>query len=331
MIRKYNGSEGETAVSTSDHGRRSMQAVSPPRTLDWPLITFFAIAYLIAWGLQPVLSRIAQQSGIADWLTLSQMAEALDFGGVDLSVPVWVVYLITRLQDFAFSIAGVIMIAYLHGRSGLRELGQRLIHWRVGWRWWLIALLPFGLYGLATAVSGSLNSFIVTAATIGKILFSAEAGFLVYFFLRGAMGEELGLRGFALPRLQATMSPFRASVIIGIMWAGWHIPVLLGRDVVSIVAFLLLAFVLSFIFTWLFNGSGGSLIPVLIFHAAQNSEEIFEVIFPGLVGTDWELVSSLGILLIGAIIGVTLWRRKTSDTELLRESSEIHREQRRNA
>ena len=288
-------------------------AVSPTQTFDWPLIAFFAIAYLIAWGLMPVLSIIARQSGLTDWIALSQMAEALDFGATELAVPGWVVYLITRLQDFAFSIAGVIMIAYLQGRDGLRELGQRLLRWQVGWRWWLVALLPFALYGLATAVSGSLNSFTFTASTLGTILLSAEAGFLVYFFLRGAMGEELGLRGFALPRLQETMSPFRASMIVGVLWAAWHIPVLLSRDVVTIIAFLLLAFVLSFIFTWLFNGSGGSLLPVMIFHAAQNSEEIFETIFPSLLGTDWELVSTLVLLLIGIVVGVILWRQKGNE------------------
>ena len=109
------------------------------------------------------------------------------------------------------------------------------------------------------------------------------------------MGEELGLRGFALPRLQSYRSPFGASVIIGIFWAAWHITVLIGRDTISMFAFLLLAFVLSFIFTFLFNKSQGSLITVLLFHAAQNSEEIFEVLFPGLIGTDWELISSLAM------------------------------------
>jgi membrane protease YdiL (CAAX protease family) len=153
-----------------------------------------------------------------------------------------------------------------------------------------------------------LGSFTFNGRTLGAILFSAEAGLLVTLFLRGPMGEELGLRGFALPRLQARMSPFRASAIIGILWAAWHLPVLLSRDVVSIVAFLLLAFVLSFIFTWLLNGSGGSLLPVLLFHALQNSEEMFEAVFPALVDTDWELISTLGLLLIGIVIGVWMWR-----------------------
>ena len=297
-------------MNISEKTIKQETAVSQTRQIDWPIIIFFALAYLIAWSMIPVLSAIARQSGVADWITLSQMAEVLEFGGIDLSVPGWVVYLITRLQDFAFSLAGVIMIAYLHGRSGLRELGQRLLRWQISWRVWLVALLPLGLYLLATAVSGELASFTFNGQTLSAILFSAEAGLLVTLFLRGPMGEELGLRGFALPRLQARMSPFRASVIIGILWAAWHLPVLLGRDVVSIAAFLLLAFVLSFIFTWLFNSSGGSLIPVLLFHAIQNTEEMFETMFPSLLGTDWELISTLSLLVIGIVFGIIVWRKK---------------------
>ena len=101
------------------------------------------------------------------------------------------------------------MIALLHGRAGLRELGSRLVRWQVGWRWYGVALLPAGLYLLATVLSGALNTFTLNGQTLSKILFSPEAGLLVAFFLRGAMGEELELRGFALPCLQARGSPFR--------------------------------------------------------------------------------------------------------------------------
>ena len=83
-------------------------------------------------------------------------------------------------------------------------------------------------------------------------------------------------------------------MIIGALWAAWHLPVLFGHNLLSIIVFLLAAFLLSFIFTWLFNGSGQSLIPVLLFHAAQNPEEMFETLFPALIGSDWELISTLG-------------------------------------
>lgn len=284
------------------------QMITKRRPLDWPLILFFVLAYAIAWGVFGILGLIARQSGIDSAQALLTMGESFQFDGVSLSVSPWLIYLLTRLADFAFSIAGVVLIAVTAGRTGLRRLWERLTRWRISWRWYAAALLPLALYGVATVVSGTTNSFNFSGKTLYTILFSAQAGLLVSLFLRGALGEELGLRGFALPRLQEQMSPFRASLVIGIFWAAWHLPVLLGRNVLSIVAFVLLSFGLSFVFTWLFNGSGGSLIPGLLFHATQNWEEGFETLFPGLVGTEWELVSTLALLVIGIVAGVVVWR-----------------------
>ncbi len=282
------------------------------RQLDWPLILFFVLAYAIAWGAFGIVGLIARQSGIADAQTLLAMGEAFQFEGTALSVPQWFVYLLTRFADFAFSIAGVVMIAVTAGRTGLRKLWQRLTHWRIRWYWYALGLLPVVLYGVATAVANAFPSANITAQTITTALFSLHAGFFVSLFLRGAMGEELGLRGFALPRLQERMSPFRASLIIGLLWGAWHLPVLIGRDVLSIVAFSLLSIGLSMLFTLLFNGSGGSLIPVLLFHASQNWEDGFEVLFSSLVGTEWELVSTLSLLVIGLVAGIMVWRNGRS-------------------
>ena len=191
-------------------------------------------------------------------------------------MPPWLVYLLARVADFSFSIAGVIMIAITAGRGGLRDLWRRLTQWRIGWQWYAAGLLPVALYAIAAVVAGALPSADFSPGSLSTALFSLQAGLFVSLFLRGAFGEELGLRGFALPRMQARMSPFRASLIIGVLWGAWHLPVLIGRDTLSIVAFGLLAIGLSLVFTWLFNGSGGSLIPVLLFHATQNWEEGFE-------------------------------------------------------
>lgn len=171
-------------------------------------------------------------------------------------------------------------------------------------------LLPLFLYTVATAVTG--EAAVLSRNTLVILFFSAEAGLLVSLFLRGALGEELGLRGFALPRLQGRMSPCRASLVICCIWGAWHLPVLLGRDMVFIVALALLSFGLSFLFTWFFNGSGWSLIPVLLFHATQNWEEGFETPFPGLTGTGWELLSTLALLFPGVVAGVVVWRRDRS-------------------
>ncbi len=288
------------------------ETTAAERLLDWPIILFFALAYVIAWGAFGLVGLIARQSGVADAQTLMAMGEAFQFDGVALSVPYWLVYLLTRLADFAFSIAGVMMIAITAGRMGLRRLWAQLTRWRMSWIWYALGLLPLGLYGVATAVAQAFPSATINSSTLTTALFSLHAGFFVSLFLRGAMGEELGLRGFALPRLQERMSPFRASLIIGILWGAWHLPVLIGRDPLSIVAFALLSIGLSMLFTLLFNGSGGSLIPVLLFHATQNWEDGFEVLFPSLVGTEWELVSTLSLLVIGLAAGIVVWRNGRS-------------------
>ena len=284
------------------------QAVGSERPSTWPIVSFFVLAYAIAWGAFAILGVIARQSGVESTQAFMALAESYQFEGVNLSVAPWLVYLLTRLADFAFSIAGVVMIAVTAGQAGLRELWQRLTRWQIGWRWYALGLLPLGLYLVATAVANGFSSAEINLSTIGTALFSLQAGFFVSLFLRGALGEELGLRGFALPYLQARMSPFRASLIIGVLWGAWHLPVLIGRDLLSVVAFSLLSIGLAMLFTWLFNGSGGSLIPVLLFHASQNWEEGFETLFPSLVGTEWELVSTLSLLVISLVAGVVVWR-----------------------
>ena len=136
---------------------------------------------------------------------------------------------------------------------------------------------------------------------------------------------ELGLRGFALPRLQARTPPFRASLIIGVLWGAWHLPVLVTGDPVSIVLFLVLALGLSFVFTLMFNGSGGSLIPGLLFHATVNWEEGFEALMPGLIGTDWEIWSTLALLLVGLAAAVLIARRPLSGQTHLAPVSDLPR------
>ena len=213
------------------------------------MVSFFVLAYAIAWGVFGILAVIARQSGLDSTRALLGMGEAYQFEGVSLPVPNWLVYLLTRMADFSFSIAGVVMIAVTAGRVGLRELWGRLTYGRIGWKWYGLGLLPVLLYFLGAALAGAFPSADFSMSAFSTALFSLQAGFFVSLFLRGALGEELGLRGFALPRLQKTNSPFRSSLIIGVMWGAWHLPVLIGRDALSIVAFSLLSFGLSFLFT----------------------------------------------------------------------------------
>ncbi len=269
------------------------------------VVWFFVGAYVLAWGVWGLLWAIAGENPT----DLIGAIEAGQFDQVDASLPAWVLYLLTRLIDFSFSIVGVVAIGVTAGAQGLRTLGRRLIRFDIGWGWYALGLLPVFLYAIA-AILATENGLVWESDTLGTILFSLGSGLFVSIFLRGAMGEELGLRGFALPRLQERFSPLSAALSIGVLWALWHLPVLIGRDPLSIVAFLLVAVGLSCVFAWLFNGSGGSLVPVLLFHGLQNWEDGFEVLFPDVVDTEWELVSTLALLVLGIVAVVVLARRR---------------------
>lgn len=280
------------------------------------VVAFFVIAYAFAWGLWVVLAGLAGSAGMATVDFVGHI-EAGDFSVAGDSTPGWALYLLTRGIDFSLTIAGLIMIGVTRGRAGYRQLGRRLLRWRFRPFWYLVALSPLALYSiaavLASANAGGSPNF--DPATVQTILFSLSSGLLVSLFLRGAMGEEIGLRGFALTRLQEQMTPARASLIVGVGWALWHLPALLEADPGAAVVFVALVMGFSFTFTWIFNGSGGSLIPPLLFHATQNWEEGFEVMFPAITGTDWETLAAIGILLLSVVALVAVVRSGAERSE----------------
>lgn len=109
----------------------------------------------------------------------------------DVAVAPWVAYLLTRAEDFALSMAGVVLIAATAGRAGLRQLVCRLSRWRIGRRWYAAGLLPLGVYFVAAAVPGALPSAQLASGTLATALVSPQAGLLVSLMLRGAVGEEV--------------------------------------------------------------------------------------------------------------------------------------------
>lgn len=291
-------------------------------SIDWPIIAFFIIAYAIAWGLILVFNWGANASGVEDGFALMAMTESMELESVadQLALPGWFLYLLTRIQDFSFTIAGVVVTAVIAGKVGLSILGKKFNPRLANWRWYGAALLlPYGLFGLAALLTMAGNQAILATAdlslaTLLAVLFSPQAGLVFYMLLRGGMGEEPGLRGFALPRLQLRYGPTIASFIIGILWAGWHIPVYIRSDVVSVIVSLLLAFTFSFLFTFFYNYARESLWVVIILHAGINAgDNAFELVFPGLAEFDWQIPAYLGMLIISIILGVVMWRRSRKE------------------
>ena len=92
--------------------------------------------------------------------------------------------------------------------------------------------------------------------------------------ITGATGEELGWRGFLLPRLQQRFNALISSLIVGVIWAIWHLPLWslpgYGWDAIPYWAFALGAISTSVIFTWILNNTGGSLVMASIIHLMMN-------------------------------------------------------------
>jgi membrane protease YdiL (CAAX protease family) len=170
---------------------------------------------------------------------------------------------LTVIGTFGPLVAAVVVTAQESGRAGLRSLLSRIVHWRVAPVWYGVVFLgPILLYlvGLALEVvllGGQPPSL---GALIGALPIMVIVA--VYMVVFVALGEEVGWRGYALPALQARYGALLSSVILGALWALWHLPVFFNPDThYSDLPFVLqLAFQIpvAILFTWVFNSTGGA-------------------------------------------------------------------------
>jgi membrane protease YdiL (CAAX protease family) len=175
------------------------------------------------------------------------------------------------LGVFAPALAALLLTASAEGGVGVRALLRRVLEWRVGARWYLFAIGYMAAIKLAVAVlhrvvTGSWPRFgdtpwyLIAAAIVISTPFQS--------------GEEIGWRGYALPRLAARFGFPGASVILGIIWACWHLPLFFipGADTYgqSFVVYALQVTALSVAMAWLYVQTKGSLLLVMLMHSAVN-------------------------------------------------------------
>jgi CAAX protease family protein len=220
-----------------------------------PLATFFALAYGISWLLWAPLWLPA--FGV-DGLPTLPFHHALGALG-----PIAAAFLVSAAET---------------GLAGPGDLLRRMALWRRRLVWVAVALLaPFALLALALAGASLLGGESVSPAALGRSRefpqFSA-LGFLAYNIVSFGYGEEVGWRGFALPRLQARHSALVSSLLLTLGWALWHIPLFFyrpgytGMDAAGIAGWLFSLATGAVLLTWLYNGSRGSILVVALFHAA---------------------------------------------------------------
>lgn len=222
------------------------------------------------------------QTGLRGLVAQHQVA-AFVAGTLAFSWTVWVIaYLATGgtmsqaliLPGGFGPLVAAAVVTYLTG-GDVRGWARQLLDWRVRPRWYLIAV---GLPAVVTATS------VATVLSVTGVPLDVSALLerlpvypiaLLFMVVVGGGQEEPGWRGFALPRLQAAYSSLTASVLIGVVWAVWHLPLFvmgLARNTsgrFSLYAALVVG--MSVLLTWCYNRTGGSVLVAMLFHAGVNA------------------------------------------------------------
>ncbi len=135
--------------------------------------------------------------------------------------------------------------------------------------------------------------------------------FVNEFLQAGGLPEEVGWRGFVLPRMQTRFSPLIASILLGLFWALWHGPLLIGMfQDAGLWRMILRILMIGISFTWLYNRTGGSLLAVMVLHASWNTTLIF------LPRTDIFLLL-MTVLLVIAVVVDKMWKKLPADSDVL--------------
>jgi hypothetical protein len=175
------------------------------------------------------------------------------------------------LGTFAPSLVAIAITAWVEGMPGVLALLRRLAEWQVAVRWYVFAIGYMAAIKIAVAI--------VHRLVVGSWpRFGNEAWYLIIaaIFLSTPIqaGEEIGWRGYALPRLAARFGFARASLVLGVIWALWHLPLFfvtgLGNYGQSFPIFALGSIALSAGITWLYVHVNGSLLLTMLMHSAVN-------------------------------------------------------------
>ena len=211
---------------------------------------FVAVTFLIAAGVY--LPLLAKDLG---WITIT-LPPGLPVVGI-----------------LSPGIATLVIHLYDDGLAGVRSVLGGLAAWRFGRVWWGVTLaLPPAFAAALAGASIALGQEFSPEPI--RIVADAGVAFVLLILLSVvlAAGEEIGWRGHLLPLLQARLSALTASLVLGVIWAAWHVPVFYGAGIEGWTLSLRLLGVPAgaVMYTWLFNSTGGSVLAVTLLHAGTN-------------------------------------------------------------
>ena len=255
-----------------------------------PLFFYFLLAYAITWILLIPYTLSAWGIIQGDWT---------------------VAFI---LHTFGPALAAIALTGIIEGKTGLQGLRDRVRQWRIGWQWllFIFAVIPTMLMLGVIVQPGALAGFLgVSALTIIRYP-------LYYFgvwFGGGPLGEEIGWRGFALPRMQPRYGPLWGTLLLGVLWACWHLEDFLtpaqgggpGTGWVTFLTnfpiFIVLVLALAIIMTWIFNHTRGSLFAAISAHASVDTPQLALIpLFPAVGNTSLILGGAMGLGVLAVVI-----------------------------
>ncbi|MFD3524948.1 CPBP family intramembrane glutamic endopeptidase [Streptomyces sp. NPDC058653] len=263
-----------------------------------PLTWFFFLAYALSW--LAWTPYILSENGLGVW--------DHDFGaggsGQILGVlpgaylgPICSALLITSLTE---------------GRQGLRNWRARMTKFRVGWQWYVLVLVSVPAALILAAVATTDTEPVLPGAMVFAMYLP---GLLIQMITTG-LAEEPGWREYAMPRMQRRYGPLVATLVVGVLWGAWHLPLFLtdwgggrGHDPMGVLEFMITALAFSAVMTWVFNRSGESMPLVMLLHTGVNN--FFSMAWADMFPTLTEKQGSQAFLMAavtGALIVVTVTR-----------------------
>ena len=235
-----------------------------------PIAAFLLVTYAFTWTVQG----------------------ALAFSGLQAS---WTHSILIGFGAFGPPVGAAVVV--WAGEGSLRQWFSQVLKWRIGWRWWALAL---GLPLLVLVAGSALFALLGGPIDLGSFPFPGIYLFVMAWgIVWGGGQEELGWRGFLLPVLQERYSALVSSLLVGVAWAGWHLPLFLnattthgGWSRTQQVLWLVSILAGSVLWTWMYNGTGGSVLAVAVFHAGINAMGVFHpadlaAMAPGGVPDPW--------------------------------------------
>lgn len=244
------------------------------------IVSFFVLAFAWSWGIGFAASQIKTQS------------VALSEG-------------LLMLSGFGPSVAALVVVVRVSGGAGLRQWLARCLKPRVGWRWFVLAFLaPLAVMVCALAMHAATGGTVETPPAARHIPL-AIVNFALVLLIGGPLGEEFGWRGYAMPALAARMSWRAASLIIGVVWGLWHLPLFFmagtAQSQMSIPVFLLNILAGSVLFGWLWQRTQGSVLPALVLHTSLNAWAGMLIIVPT-AATARPYLLVTGLLMVIALV-----------------------------